>query len=354
MSAVGDLIKENNISEEKDISPRALQERLEKLNDEVFGFSRANQDIANRTKLLALNATIESARAGDAGRGFAVVANEVKSLADQASGSAKAFEEEVVGRISQSMEIAEGLIQERTLDIVKSLAHLIVKSLFERVQDLCWWTTDDCFVNALSQIDDPATLSRAKVRLQNTFDYYPFYKEIVLIDAQGKVIANANRNNPNVIGTDVSNFDWFFSVPAQSTESQYYMGGIDTNISFCHGATLPISAEVHNQEGSATNKIGTLATLLDWEKMGVFFMKEEPQFSPSEWEKNQILTLDENLKCIASSDQNNIGQNYSLKHEGKDHGNYKEQEKLIAFAKTRSFQSFQTRDWYIVVQQCIK
>jgi methyl-accepting chemotaxis protein len=55
--------------------------------------ARSIEEIAFQTNLLALNAAVEAARAGDAGRGFAVVAEEVRSLAQRASASARTTHE---------------------------------------------------------------------------------------------------------------------------------------------------------------------------------------------------------------------------------------------------------------------
>lgn len=83
---------------------------LEKINE------MANQilDITSQTNLLSLNASIEAARAGEAGRGFAVVANEISSLADQSSESAKRIEGVIAELVADSKRSIEKMAEVKT------------------------------------------------------------------------------------------------------------------------------------------------------------------------------------------------------------------------------------------------
>ena len=68
---------------------------LSEASTQIDELAQAIARVAEQTNLLALNAAIEAARAGVHGRGFAVVAEEVRKLAEESEGAAKAVADRV-------------------------------------------------------------------------------------------------------------------------------------------------------------------------------------------------------------------------------------------------------------------
>lgn len=62
--------------------------------------------ITMRTNMLSINASIEAAKAGENGKGFSVVANEIKSLADESSESAKGISQIITELSTQVDDVA--------------------------------------------------------------------------------------------------------------------------------------------------------------------------------------------------------------------------------------------------------
>lgn len=90
--------------------------RLEEKIRSVHRITEMITSVAEKTHLLSLNASIEAARAGEAGRGFSVVAEEIRKLAESATGSAdqiaelvRQLETESEGIAGSMRSIGEGI-----------------------------------------------------------------------------------------------------------------------------------------------------------------------------------------------------------------------------------------------------
>ncbi|MFD2713327.1 methyl-accepting chemotaxis protein [Tistrella mobilis] len=332
------------------VSAQKVRGLMQGLSDDVRRFSSGNQEIAARTRLLALNAAIEAARAGNAGRGFSVVAGEVKSLAEQADGAAKRFQEEIIGRIAECEAVTQRLVGQRGQELAHGLVQLIVRNLYERTCDVRWWATDTAFWEALEQPSREA-LEHAAMRLSVIHRYYTVYTNLVLTDASGRVVAMADDRFQRMRGADLSREAWVRDALATRSGDEYIVDDVRADAMHDNRSVLVYATAV--REGGRTDGriIGTLGIYFDWERQGRSIVVDEPSLSADEWTRSRVLLLDRARRVIAASDGQGLYQTFHLSTDGAKQGTYMTGDTVIGFSETIGYQEYDGLGWMGVVVQ---
>jgi len=326
------------------------------IQNEIQKFSQTIESTANHTNLLAVNATIEAARAGEAGRGFAVVASEVKSLAGKTSEDSKNFRTNVFSRIKEQTERLEEGFRERDAnrlsEMAQTLVQLIVRNLYERTADVRWWATDEAFYKCLEDAT-PDNCTHAAKRLGIINKFYSVYMNLVLADANGKVVA---VSRPGVYkigqGANVSNLNWYRRALATGAGDQYVVDDIYDDPQH-NGKPAAVYATAVRRGGELRGKaLGVLGVFFDWQEQSRVIVKDEPNLNAEEWKRSRVMLLDSKYRIIAASDGNGIYSRFPLETGKITKGHFTDRNgDLVAYARTLGYEEYDGQGWYGVIVQ---
>lgn len=337
-------------------SPRSMRVITEMIGSDLENYSASNNLIVKQIKLLAINALIEAARAGDAGKGFAVVAHEVQRLADISAETAAKFQQDVLGRIDVSREMAGSLVEqmegERLADLAQTLVQLIVRNLFERTADVRWWATDNALWGALKE-PSLASFSHASNRLGVINKFYTVYLDLVMTDTKGRVVSSANSKfNRQIVGTDLSREDWVRAALSTDSGDDYVVGNVEPSKLHANHDCLVYATAVREGGQAKGAVLGALGVYFDWKGQGRAIVEKEANFPPAVASRTTALLIDGKGTIIASTDPVLTYQHFSLNTSGQMRGSYYTQDgSIVAFAKTLGYEDYDGLGWSSAIIQ---
>lgn len=346
------------LSEDSVVTPRSMRLVTEGIGADVGRFSEDNRHVVRQIRLLAINALIEAARAGESGKGFAVVANEVQRLAQSAADIAARFQEHVVGRIELGREMADSLVHEmegvRLTDLAQTLVQFIVRNLFERTADVRWWATDPALWQALQEPTETSAAYAAE-RLGVINRFYTVYLDLVMTDANGRVIASANPTYQRALKNhNFADESWFTTARQCESGDDYVVDEVKASPLHNNRDILVYATGI--REGGRTDGalLGTLGVYFDWQEQGRAIVEKEANLPPAVAARTEVLLLDGGMRVIASSNPARRFTHFALHNPGGlPRGSYYDNNGcIVAYARTLGYEDYDGLGWYgVIIQQ---
>lgn len=314
------------------------------------------EDITRRTKMLAMNALIEAARAGEAGRGFAVVANEVSDISKQVNVITHDLRTEITRSVDHLTSTGRTLVQDmqgkRLADLSLNMVEIIDRNLYERSCDVRWWATDAAVVQCLQ---DPSTAAQrhASQRLGVILESYTVYLDLWIIGLDGTVISTGRPDRyPHAVGTRVSDQAWFREALTTRNGGEFVVGDV-SRVRALDDHIVATYATAIRQDGETNGAItGVLGIFFDWEPQAAAVVKGV-RLDDADKNRSRCLLVDKYHRVLASSDgRGTLLENLPLRTNGAAMGHYHELNgRLVAFALTPGYETYEGMGWYGVIIQ---
>lgn len=245
----------------------------------VTGAVERMQEINRGMHLLSMNARIEAARAGTAGAGFAVVGQELTRLSAEMRQAADGLVGESRAKGAQLDAVLRGLnedvIASRLCDLAFSAIDIVDRNLYERSCDVRWWATEPAIAECLKQ-RTPEALRFAARRLGQILDSYTVYADLVVADAQGRVVANGRPAQFRSVGAEVGGTEWFTTALAARGDSEFGFQSMHDSPLVNGQSALVYSCAVRDPEAPRAAPLGVLGIVFKWQALGHAVLEQLP------------------------------------------------------------------------------
>ncbi len=343
------MFERSDTNENFGISPQELMNSklIPEKNQQTYREIQRNKgDI----QLISINGIILATDLGKAGTSFIPIFDQITTTGNSTTGKM----EELLSEMSSDM-LEQNL--KALENFSKQAVDLIDRNLFERAADVRWWSTDHAFWEALQEGSEE-NFEQAAKRLGIINASYTMYRDLVIADSNGRIVANSKSENRDKLKRmNVSEQSWFRQGMQISRSVQFGVQDVcdsdleneETSLIYCGGIL---------EDGQREGKVlGVLGIFFDWENL-VFPILEGclPRIKGEVVEGGAAFYVNDEHKVIATTDSENfkIGQVVKLPSENLNldagesaSGIFTANEKkyIIGSSKTQGYREYQGLGW---------
>lgn len=261
------------------------------------------QEINRGIHLLSMNARLEAARAGTAGAGFGVVGQELTRMSENMREAATGLIRDSQARGADLDAVLrvlnEDVVANRLCDLAYSAIDIIDRNLYERSCDVRWWATEPAVGNCLRE-GTAESVRHASQRLGQILDSYTVYADLVIADAQGRVIANGRPARYRSTGRPVDGTEWFRTAMATRSGTEFGFQSVHASELVDGQGILAYSCAVRDPQAPRNAPLGVLGILFKWQALGQTVVEQIP-LSEAERRRTRACLVDERGRILADT-----------------------------------------------------
>lgn len=262
-------------------------------------------------QLISINGIVLATDLGKSGKSFMPIFDQITETGSSTTGKMELLLSEMSSdMLQQNLKALENLS--------KQAIELIDRNLFERAADVRWWSTDHVFWESLGA-QGARRFDEVNRRLGIINASYTMYRDLVIADANGRIVANSRfENRERLEGMTVSDHSWFRQGMQLTRSIQFGVQDVcksdletlDTSLIYC--------AAILDKGQRMGKPVGVLGILFDWKQQVLPILEEcLPRMKGTVVPGGAAFYVNRDKVVIASTDEAQfpVGQSVALPSE---------------------------------------